>query len=93
VKGLKTRRALWRENADREHTLYRLFDPEDNLLYVGITFMPGHRLETHRRERYWWPDVVRTEFETFQDRKSAQAAERLAIRSEHPRYNLQNRVF
>ncbi len=79
---------LIRENRSREHTLYRLYDAEDELLYVGISFMPDHRFEQHRREKHWWVEVDRRELETFPDRKSAEDAERKAIREENPVYNI-----
>lgn len=88
---IKTRRALWRENADKEHTLYRLFDREDNLLYVGVTFMPGHRLYEHSKKR-WGADIARHELVTFPNRREALEAERAAIQSEGPRHNIQLRV-
>lgn len=88
---LKTRRALWRENADREHTLYRLFDAEDNLLYVGVTFMLGNRFYEHSKKR-WWADVARRELVTFENRREALEAEREAIQTEGPRHNIQQRV-
>lgn len=88
---LKTRRALLRENADRAHTLYRLFDSEDNLLYVGVTFMLGNRLYEHSK-KHWWPDVARRELVMFENRREALEAEREAIRTEDPRHNIQLRV-
>ena len=88
---IKTRRALWRENADREHTLYRLFDFEDNLLYVGVTFMPDYRLTEHSKKR-WGPEIARRELTTFPNRREALDAEREAIQAEGPRHNLQLRI-
>ena len=82
------RRALWRQNEHREHYVYRLFDAEDTLLYVGVTFMPGNRFNQHRREKYWWDQVVRKEFEVFENRSAAREAERVAILSEGPKHNL-----
>lgn len=92
MSGLKNRRVLWRERANREHTLYRLFDADENLLYVGVSCMPGHRLNTHRKERRWWDQVARLDFVVFPDRQQALEAERRAITTEHPRHNLVWRV-
>ena len=82
-----TRISLLRENAKREHTLYRLFDRDDNLLYVGITFMPGNRFRQHKREKRWWSEVARRETVVFPNRQEAEDAERDAIRAERPIYN------
>ena len=89
---IKTRRALWRENADREHTLYRLFDKEDTLLYVGVTFMPGHRLNQHYKKR-WGAEIARTELVTFPSRREALRGESKAIATESPRHNIQQRTI
>ena len=91
MSGLKTRRAFWRENADREHTLYRLFDAEDSLLYVGVTFMPGHRINQHSKKT-WGAGIARKELVTFPNRREALEAERKAIQTEGPRHNIQMRV-
>lgn len=86
---MKTRRALLRENAAREHVLYRLYDADENLLYVGITFMLDTRMNTHSREKRWWGQVARRDTATFPDRRSALHAERVAIKSENPLHNSQ----
>jgi len=83
-----TRRALWRETGGREHTLYRLFDVNDELLYVGITFMPGNRFTQHRREKLWWREVARQELTTYPNREAAADAERDAIANEQPIHNI-----
>lgn len=68
-------------------TLYRLFDAEDHLLYVGASMSAPARLEAHRRDKSWWPEVARATFEHYETRHLATVAEADAIESEHPRYN------
>lgn len=80
---------LARSNRSREHTLYRLFDAEGTLLYVGISFMPDYRFKQHRREKPWWAEVTRKELTILPDRKTAEAAEIKAIAEEDPLYNIQ----
>jgi len=72
---------------DEPTTLYRFFDAAGHLLYVGITSDLPTRLRTHNRLQNWWRDVVRTTLEHFDSREAARAAELVAIRDEHPRYN------
>ena len=72
------------------HGLYRFFDSDGALLYVGITVNLPARLSRHRDEKEWWVDVVRVSIEWFPDRDSVLAAEKAAIRSEQPRYNIQH---
>lgn len=78
--------------SDELHTLYRFFDADNNLLYVGITCSPPVRLKQHKREKTWWADVARIEFEQHESREALEAAEREAIPRENPRYNIMLRT-
>lgn len=71
----------------REQTLYRLYDEQDNLLYIGVAWDVRQRFYQHKADKVWWNDVVRYELETYSDRDSVLQAERLAIQSELPAYN------
>lgn len=70
------------------HTLYRFYDAEDRLLYVGLSVNPGRRLEKHRGTQPWWSDVARIEMEQHLDMQTLRAAEREAIETERPLYNV-----
>lgn len=70
------------------HTLYRFFDAGGNLLYVGITCNPGRRMDRHRTDKAWWSEIVRVEMEQYSTREALAAAERVAITSEKPQYNI-----
>lgn len=67
--------------------LYRLFNENGELLYVGISWMPEDRFKAHAKERRWWQEVARRELTWFEEREEAKAAEKTAIRVEKPRYN------
>ncbi len=69
--------------------LYRLFDAEGVLLYIGIARNPDERMKYHIAFKRWWSEVARTDLEWFGDRAAALAAEAVAIREECPRYNIQ----
>jgi predicted GIY-YIG superfamily endonuclease len=43
--------------AHREHFVYRLFDREGLLLYVGMTRDVRKRMKSHERTKAWWCDV------------------------------------
>lgn len=73
------------------HALYRFYDKADELLYVGLTCNPPGRLATHRRDKPWWTTITRIELETFPSRSSCMSAEKLAIKNEHPRFNVIDR--
>lgn len=68
--------------------LYRLYDSENRLLYVGITNDPPTRFVHHKREKTWWGDVARREIEWLPSRMEALAAEEQAIHCESPFWNV-----
>lgn len=70
--------------------LYRLFDADDRLLYVGISLHAIQRATEHRRDKPWWPLVARMEFEHLEveSRADAEAIEREVIAVERPVYNV-----
>jgi excinuclease UvrABC nuclease subunit len=72
------------------HVLYRLYDAAGALLYVGITRSIGQRLQDHSQNQPWWPEVADCRVEFLPNRAALHAAELLAIKVEHPRYNLQH---
>lgn len=66
--------------------LYRLYDADGNLLYVGITNNPK-RWYDHSRDKCWWPEVNRKTIEWFETRKSAERIEKLEVKEDGPKYN------
>lgn len=69
-------------------TLYRLYGPNDELLYVGISANPGLRFQQHASDKPWWTDTLRIHLEHHPTRLAALIAEREAIINEHPRHNV-----
>ena len=69
-------------------TLYRLFDIDDVLLYVGIAGNPGRRFEEHSKTKPWWSLVDHVDLEHYDTRWEAAAAERHAIETEAPLHNI-----
>ena len=67
--------------------LYRLYDDNDVLLYVGATNNPAVRWAKHAADKPWWGDVSRQEITWHPDRPAALKAEKEAIRKEQPKYN------
>ena len=68
--------------------LYRYFDGNGRLLYVGISKDPDKRRREHAKLSAWFPLAANRTLEWFDDRDSALAAERAAIRSESPIHNV-----
>ncbi len=67
--------------------LYRHFDADGCLLYVGISATPFKRTADHARCADWFSSIARIEIEHHATRADALAAERSAIILECPRHN------
>src|SRR6201986_3880091 len=68
--------------------LYRCFDAEGNLLYVGATKNVFQRIIEHKvQSGHWFRSVTRVEIQHFDSRKEALAAEAVAITLENPKHN------
>jgi hypothetical protein len=70
--------------------LYRLFDQQGVLLYIGITVNPDARFKQHATAKPWWPDVdhSRTLLTWYNTRDEAGTAELAAIRDQNPQHNI-----
>lgn len=68
--------------------LYRYFDANEGLLYIGISIDPDGRLKVHRDNHApWVNEVSRRAVEWHGSRPLALKAEAEAIKAERPRYN------
>lgn len=72
----------------KAHMLYRFYDADDVLLYVGITMNPSQRWANHREEKAWWSDVATVRTQLFDSREAVAEAEIEAIRHERPLHNV-----
>lgn len=76
--------------ADRTHAthwVYRCFDADDRLVYVGSTTSLPKRLAQHRATSWWSPTVARVVAKVYPNGVVAREVERAAIRDEVPRWN------
>jgi hypothetical protein len=73
---------------DSTTDLYRYFDAEGRLLYVGISFSAIARAAQHRKSKGWWRDVANMTIEHLPTRAAALDAERNAIIGEKPAHNI-----
>lgn len=71
--------------------LYRMFAEDGALLYVGISTRGPRRFSEHQADQPWWTSVASATLEHFEYPHQATAAERKAIRDEHPRFNVVHR--
>jgi hypothetical protein len=68
--------------------LYRLFDADGALLYVGIANSPESRWSQHAKTKEWWHLVADKTICWFDTRVVAADAEIKAIQAERPRFNI-----
>jgi predicted GIY-YIG superfamily endonuclease len=71
------------------HILYRCFNADRELLYIGITNDIDNRLRQHSRTAPWWKEFDScSQDDRFEDRWTLERAERAAILAEEPLYNI-----
>jgi hypothetical protein len=76
-----------------DYALYRHFDAEGRLLYVGISENARVRTGSHAITKDWFLDVATTTYQRgFSSREELADAEYLAIKVEVPLWNLQHVV-
>jgi predicted GIY-YIG superfamily endonuclease len=73
----------------KSEQLYRLFDADGTLLYIGISYSAIARFAQHKADKPWIGDVCRIEIETHDvSRAEILEIERQAIISERPLHNV-----
>ena len=71
--------------------VYRFYNTDRQLLYVGVTnHLPG-RLNEHAATKTWQSQISDVQVVWYADRSSAVAAESRAILTEHPLHNIAGR--
>lgn len=78
--------------APSECAVYRFFDRQGALLYVGIAWNPGRRWERHKRESVWFKDARSATVTVYRTEREALTVERFAIRDEKPLHNKRSAI-
>jgi len=78
--------ADWRKPSP-ETCVYRIFDADDALLYVGITNNLTIRWSEHGSKPWWRTEAYRYDVHWYASREAAKAVEKQAIITERPKYN------
>jgi predicted GIY-YIG superfamily endonuclease len=68
--------------------LYRVFDGDGRLIYIGQTINLPVRINEHRGQSWWWKLLAdRIQVKLYPSAESAKAAEKVAIQEETPVFN------
>lgn len=73
--------------AQQTHYVYRMYDDQEDLLYIGVTCNPARRFNDHRDSKNWFNDIATVQLETYPNQKAAYDAEAYAIKHERPLHN------
>jgi excinuclease UvrABC nuclease subunit len=68
-------------------TIYRLFDSDGVLLYVGCSLYPLTRVTHHHHHKKWFRRIASVTFGHYTNHDLARRVECSAIENERPRYN------
>lgn len=74
----------------RQDTVYELFSTDATPLYVGSSSNLRKRLQVHRRDKPWWPDVAFMATHAPMDHLDALDLERQRIGVLMPKHNTQS---
>lgn len=77
------------DDSHLQYRLYRYFDSENRLLYIGITGDLAVRDKSHISKSKWMQLTARSTVERFGTDELVRTAERTAIETEHPLFNKQ----
>lgn len=71
--------------------VYRIYDGDGMLLYVGIARNFGARWAQHEKAQPWWPRVRHQTVDWYDSRDEALEVEAEAIRVERPEFNVRHK--
>jgi hypothetical protein len=85
----RCRQRAWRQRgkAVRPIQLYRLYDKDGALLYVGVSGLVKNRLALHKKKSPWFHEMATMKLVDYPTQKAALVAEARAILAEKPRFN------
>ena len=69
------------------YTVYRLYDINGRLLYIGRTDNWPRRRHEHEQDKPWWPQVRQIALAQFHTLEQTAQAEATAIKREYPTHN------
>lgn len=80
------------QSSDCPASVYRYYDDDGMLIYVGMTKRGVLRNFEHAALKEWWPFVSKQEVDHYPSCEAALSAERLAIQTYRPPFNHQHNI-
>lgn len=77
---------------ERTHVVYRCYDADGALLYVGFTGNLRERRRIHKARFGWWADVAQVTSTRPTTKTAAIRYERMTIRAEQPTINVSHKA-
>lgn len=71
-----------------DYSLYRMYDQDECLLYIGVSSRVMTRLGEHWHTKSWVPEISKITIEKYKTRSALEDAESIAIRLEKPKHNI-----
>ena len=85
------RRPKWLDA--HKHHVYRYYNSNNELLYVGVTYDLQKRIRGHKSTQPWFDEIDRQEYETFSNRDDAIFEEARLIQVLNPLHNKQRPIL
>jgi len=68
--------------------VYKAFDDDGEILYVGISYDASERLRQHRRSSRWWGMATWFEVDRYATREEAENVEAASVMFDDPPFNI-----
>lgn len=75
------------KNKNKKTGVYKMYDNNHNLLYVGMTVSLLSRMSDHIKQKEWFTEVEDISITWYSTRFEAEVAEKTSIRWDDPKYN------
>jgi len=72
----------------KTHFVYKQYDEQNQLLYVGCTSAPRVRMALHRNNSPWFSKIDRVEIKAFTSKLEAVSEETRSIVKDQPKFNI-----
>ncbi len=69
-------------------TVYTMLDKKGKPLYVGMSKDTVRRFKRHSKTKEWYPEVTKVKTKKYGSRAKATLAEKKAIKTKSPKYNI-----